>query len=384
MLGGKILCALLLSSPSSAAAVSPTSDLLLSSPASPPSFRFGSQDEEDAGASDNVMMSFPKENVSISRETSDAEQFAIGVSELPESKSSSHSSLRSSADKIGGEKRNVGWKDPLCSVEYIPKEGRGVSVIEYRKQLATLRQRQKRSQEFAEMRSFFSTPEHKMDPVQSTIPLSTAELELLDSIYPSSTPLSQQSKSRTSYDMNTPMFTFKKITYEPTLPVLPSTTHPTPSDELILAKLPVTAARLHDARNQSDGKKKFERRRSSSDAGISPCSSRTNLSSKHPELPTLDEKEDQPFSVDYKLVSHADHSGPKVLNPQLRKSAPTLQRRSVEAVEDHNNRQQRQRSVVEQLSADSSLPMRRNMFARMPPFLRNHCQYGMLLSCNRR
>jgi len=272
--------------------------------------------------------------------------------------------------------RSVGWKDPLYDVAFIAKEGRGQSVIEYRKQVSILRQRLKRSQEIADLRGFFASPEHKSDPVhEPVVTLSTAELELLDAIYPStSAPKITQIKPR-SYDVNNPIFTFKKLNYEPTVPILPSTSNPSLSaDEFAL---PILQTKLKNKPNASAEKrqKKLHRRRSSSDASastVAPAVIPQPTPDQSPTQSILEEKEDVDFEFEYKLISHAVPSVTKSDQTKLEfcSSAPTSTLAKLESKQITAQNEEQQR-------LDSSSLMRRNMFARMPPFLRCHSNFDI-------
>jgi hypothetical protein len=290
----------------------------------------------------------------------------------------SHSSSEKSVQSV--KTRSVGWKDPLFAVEFIPKEGRGQSVTEYRKQVALLRQRQKRSQEIADLRSFFSSTEKKEEPVQSTIPFSSAELELLDSIYPSSAPPPAAPLKTRTYDANTPLFTFKKLNYEPTVPVLPATSDPSVStDEFALPKLQVMLSRTIPEPKKilvkpSEGKKdtRLVRSRSSSDAPVMT----TPFPSPHPDLaipefsPNEEKKSESPMKFDYKLVSPDDKTRSAGMNKKsFRSSAPVLLERKPEPARNDD-----------QSSGDPTLMVRRCMLARVPPYLRSQFHYGLLIS----
>eukprot|EP00475_Leptophrys_vorax_P026357 TRINITY_DN3715_c0_g1_i1.p1 TRINITY_DN3715_c0_g1~~TRINITY_DN3715_c0_g1_i1.p1 ORF type:complete len:335 (+),score=75.80 TRINITY_DN3715_c0_g1_i1:249-1253(+) len=237
-------------------------------------------------------------------------------------------------------RKSVSWNPVLSTVELIPKEGRGKSVAEYRRQVKLERQRYKRTQELAELKDYFSSGSMVLnEPSSSTCAegattFTFAELELLDSLYPAkNTPPKKSAALSNQYDLSDPVFVFKKLEYQPTVPVLKS---PSPK------------------RSSSSGSTSLARSRSDSAVSARFSSEAQREHSQNDEQNVLSSPNVIPNSVLVQVEQSLEVMQPELVNTGQ-------QEEQVRNVKQHSN-----------------LTMRRNLNARVPAFLRSHTGYGSL------
>lgn len=108
--------------------------------------------------------------------------------------------------------KRISWREPLCDVILIPKEGKSRSVREFHHEVNLMRQRRNRAKELALMRSFF---DESLEASEDKNLGSKMEYHSSDE--------SLFSQYRKSYDLSQPIFTFKQLNYEPAIAALPST-----------------------------------------------------------------------------------------------------------------------------------------------------------------
>jgi len=119
-------------------------------------------------------------------------------------------------------KKSVSWSEPLFDIRYIEKEGRGQSVRKFRKEVGQMMQRRRRSEEISSLRECFVGTDIDDDCV-----FADDNRRIRKDSFSSFDDLDLEPRSKKQpYDLSKATFTFKKMNYEPTKPVLTQTNEP--------------------------------------------------------------------------------------------------------------------------------------------------------------